>query len=302
MDNVRPEETEYQFVTSPSGEALVRNVHVRRSERIRNYPHRYNPVFRAAREWNNDAIASIVYIIQDRDLNSNVDTDDIQSLLDEWYEEDLMYTPKKFHMRESYVLNTQSHDHHTPTYMEALSGESSEEYFKAMYYEIKSLMIRGTWDIVSRKSVADHDVLPGTLSLKFKRKPDCTIRKFKVRYCVRGDIQKIMPPKPLKLYYPVVQWATVKLMLILQCIIGLQSQSIEFTNAFAQADIPSGEPVFIELPRDFKSDGEQGDVVLRLKKSLYGQAKVACLWYEKLRFCFRARSRDDQGGSLTVHV
>ena len=70
MDNVRPEETEYQFVTSPSGEALVRNVHVRRSERIRNYPHRYNPVFRAAREWNNDAIASIVYIIQDRDLNS----------------------------------------------------------------------------------------------------------------------------------------------------------------------------------------------------------------------------------------
>ena len=25
-------------------------------------------------------------------------------------------------------------------------------------------------------------------------------------------------------------------------------------NAFAQADIPSGEPVFIELPRDLKSD------------------------------------------------
>ena len=36
-------------------------------------------------------------------------------------------------------------------------------------------------------------------------------------------------------------------MLILQCILGLQSQSIDFTNAIAQADIPSGEPVFIEL-------------------------------------------------------
>ena len=71
-------------------------------------------------------------------------------------------------------------------------------------------------------------------------------------------------------------------MLILQCILCLQSQSIDFTNAFAQADIPSEEAVFIELLRDFKSDGGQYDVVLKLKKILYGQAEAACLWYEKL--------------------
>ena len=34
-------------------------------------------------------------------------------------------------------------------------------------------------------------------------------------------------------------------------------------NAFAQADITSGETVFIELLRDFNSDGEQGDVWYR---------------------------------------
>ena len=72
-------------------------------------------------------------------------------------------------------------------------------------------------------------------------------------------------------------------MLILQCIIGLESQSIEFTNAFAQTDITSRESVFIELPRDFKSDGGQGDVVLILKKSLYGQSEAAHLRYEKFR-------------------
>ena len=75
----------------------------------------------------------------------------------------------------------------------------------------------------------------------------------------------------------------MRLMLILQCIIGLLSKSIDFTNAFAQADIPSGEPVFIEIPLDFKSDAGQDDVVLKLKKSLYGQAEAARLWYEKLR-------------------
>ena len=93
-----------------------------------------------------------------------------------------------------------------------------------------------------------------------RKKPDWTIRKFKARYCVRGDIQKRLSPKPLNSYSPVVQWATVRLMLILQCILGLQSQSIDFTNSFAQADIPSGEPFFIELPRYFKSDGGQYDV------------------------------------------
>ena len=72
-------------------------------------------------------------------------------------------------------------------------------------------------------------------------------------------------------------------MLILQFILGLQSQSIDFTNAFAQADIPSGEPVFIELPRDLNIDGGQHNVVLKLNKSLYGQAEAARLWYEKLR-------------------
>ena len=65
----------------------------------------------------------------------------------------------------------------------------------------------------------------------------------------------------------------------LQCILGLQSQSIDFKNAFAQADIPSGKPVFIELPRYFKSDGGQHDTVIKLKKRLYGQAESACLWY-----------------------
>ena len=72
-------------------------------------------------------------------------------------------------------------------------------------------------------------------------------------------------------------------MFILRCILGLKSRSIDFTNDFAQAYIPSGEPVFIELPMDFKSDGGQHDVVLKLKKSLYGQAKAARLWYEKLQ-------------------
>ena len=102
-------------------------------------------------------------------------------------------------------------------------------------------------------------------------------------YSVRGVVQNILSLEPLNLYYPVVQWYTVGLIFILQFIIGLQSQSIGFINDFAQEDIPSGETVFIGITRDFKSGGVQCDVVLRLNKSLYSQAKATHLWYEKFR-------------------
>ena len=49
-------------------------------------------------------------MIQDRDYDSNVDTDDILLLLAEWDVE-----------REFYDIKTQSHDPDTPTYMEVLS-------------------------------------------------------------------------------------------------------------------------------------------------------------------------------------
>ena len=99
MDNVCPYWNENQYVTSSSGEALGRNDHVRRSERIRNSPQRYNPGFGAAREWKNDAVASIVYMTKNGYFDSNVDTDDILSLLVEWDAEDCMDMPSTFHMR-----------------------------------------------------------------------------------------------------------------------------------------------------------------------------------------------------------
>ena len=95
-------------------------------------------------------------------------------------------------------------------------------------------MIRDTWEIVlRRKSISDQNMHPGTWSFNFKRETDWKIRKFKARYFVRGDAQKRLSPEPPNSYYPVVQWATVRLMLILQCIIGLQSQIIDFKNSFA---------------------------------------------------------------------
>ena len=64
------------------------------------------------------------------------------------------------------VLKSQRHDPDIPNYMEALSGENTDKYFKAMCDEIQGLMRRDTWEIISRKSVADQNLIPETWSFK----------------------------------------------------------------------------------------------------------------------------------------
>ena len=136
------------------------------SERIRKYQQRYDPVFRAAREWKNDDVASIVYMIIDGVLNINVDTNHTLSLLDDWDAEDCMDIKSTFHKRKYYFLKSQIHNHDTPTDIETFSGENTEEYFKVMDDKTQSLIIRDTQDIFLRKLVADNNVLPGTWYFK----------------------------------------------------------------------------------------------------------------------------------------
>ena len=90
-------------------------------------------------------------------------------------------------------------------------------------------------------------------------------------------------------------------MLIFQCSLCLQSQGIELKNAFSQEDIPEGEQVFTEIPRDFKNDGGQYDVVFRLKKGVYDQSKAAHIWYELFGTFFRFKFWGNKCGYLPIH-
>ena len=57
----------------------------------------------------------------------------------EWHAEDYMDTPSTFHIRKYYVLKSQTHDPDTTKYMEALSRDNTDEYFKAMNKKFKIL-------------------------------------------------------------------------------------------------------------------------------------------------------------------
>ena len=104
------------------------------------------------------------------------------------------------------------------------------------------------------------NVLPSTWAFKCKRFPDGSARKLKGRLCVRGDRQ-IQDVDFHETWTPVVNWKTVRLMLILSQVLGLATQQDDYTTAFLHA--PIEEEVYVEMPRGFTKPGK----VLKLKRS-----------------------------------
>jgi hypothetical protein len=102
-------------------------------------------------------------------------------------------------------------------------------------------------------------------SFKRKRYPDGTLNKHKACLCAHGGMQT-WGQNYWEMYAPVLNWASVQLILALAKIHSLSSKSTDFMLAFPQADLKI--PVHMELPIGF--DPPEGEYpksyVLRLKK------------------------------------
>ena len=175
------------------------------------------------------------------------------------------------------ILAAQANSADNPTWNEAMSGPDKDGYWKAMELEVDTLeQTQDTWDIVDRKDWMN--VLPSTWAFKCKRYPDGSVRKLKARFCARGDKQ-IEGVDYFDTFAPVVNWTTVRLMLILSLILNLSTAQVDYTAAFVHAPIDKNPEwdnmteeereksgVYVQMPRGFTQPGK----VLKLKKSLYG--------------------------------
>ncbi len=149
-----------------------------------------------------------------------------------------------------------------PNWKQAMNGPFSAEYWKAAVKEFDTLQGMDAWDIVDRTD--DMNVIDSIWAFKCKRYPDGLIKKFKARFCARGD-QQLEGIDFFETYAPVVQWTTVRLLLILEILLNLKSKQGDVTAAFLHAPLED-EKVFVEMPLGFKEPGK----VLSLKRSLYG--------------------------------
>ena len=69
-----------------------------------------------------------------------------------------------------------------------------------------------------------------------KRFPGGLIKKFKARFCARGD-QQLEGVDFFETYAPVVQRTTVRMVLILENLLKLKSKQGDVTAAFLHADL-----------------------------------------------------------------
>ena len=192
----------------------------------------------------------------------------------------------------AYAAKAKFNDPDQPSYHQAMNGEHASEYVEAMKKEIKQLCRQNTWTVIPRVDIPlakhsttgkleKHSVLKGTWAFKLKRLPDGKPLKFKSRFCCRGDMQK-EGVDYFETYAPVVQWSTIRLLLTLTLANDWTTRQVDYTNAFAQADL--NEQVYVEPPRGFLPKHKRGtDSVLHLNKSLYGLRQAPRTFYEKLR-------------------
>ena len=89
------------------------------------------------------------------------------------------------------VAKSGTNDADLPSLLEALSGPYKNEWREAMSDEIKALMDRNTWTVINKSQLPlNVRVVPSTWAFRIKRYPNGDFRKFKARFCVRGDLQK----------------------------------------------------------------------------------------------------------------
>ena len=177
-----------------------------------------------------------------------------------------------------------------PNWWQAMNGPFADDFWKAAVTEIETLEGMGAWDIVDRQP--EMNVIDSTWAFKLKRYPDGLVKKFKARFCARGD-QQIEGIDFFETYAPVVQWTTVRLMLILEVLLDLKSKQGDVTAAFLHADLEENKEVYVNMPRGFEKTGK----VLKLRKTLYGlRQSPRAFWkymVEKMEKCNMPQSSLD---------
>jgi hypothetical protein len=146
----------------------------------------------------------------------------------------------------AFAAKSSSNSEDNPTYDEAMQGIYKHEYIEAAKVELHTLQNDlDCWELVPR--TPEMNVLPSTWAFKCKRFPDGRVKKFKARFCARGDCQK-EGIDYFETWSPVVQWTTVRIMLIFSCLLRLKSVQADITAAFVHAQLPPSEQVYVHQP------------------------------------------------------
>ena len=118
-------------------------------------------------------------------------------------------------------------------------------------------------------------------SFKRKRYPDGTLNKHKSRFCAHGG-QHQWGINYWETYAPVVNWVSVRFLLIISELAGLETQALDFVLAFPQAKLYV--PVYMKIPPGIDIENvSKYEYLISLKSSLYEHKQSSANWYDCLK-------------------
>ena len=166
-------------------------------------------------------------------------------------------------------LNADNH----PSFKEILCLDKGlcDEWFDATDKELQDLFKSRSFEFVSQDEVLKQgkEIVPMTWAFCKKHHPSGKVYCFKVRVCMRRDLQRENCANNNVSFVPVVERTTIRMLFLLSIIEEWSMASIDFKNAFAQATLR--KPIHLELlPGYVQANPGAKDRVMKIKKSLYG--------------------------------
>jgi hypothetical protein len=157
-----------------------------------------------------------------------------------------------------------------------------KDFHKAMLKEVDDFNRQGHWRLVEHADIdrqKPYDIVSAIWSFKRKRTAAGELLKHKARLCAHGGEQR-HDVTYWDTYAPVVNWFTLRTLLILSVTQGWEARSIDFVLAYPQADIKTN--VYMKLPFGFEVK-QPGKWYLKLEKNVYGLKDAGRTWHEHLQ-------------------
>jgi len=165
------------------------------------------------------------------------------------------------------------------TVQEAINHPTrGKQWEKAIREEYDSLIKNHTWDLVRRPP--GRMIITNKFAFKHKKNEIARIVRLKARLVARGFSQ-IYGIDYLDTYAPVVKLASIRILLAIAAINGLEIHQMDVVTAFLAGNLE--EEIFMEQPEGFEIGSKEDDLVCRLRKSIYGLKQAPRVWNQRIR-------------------
>ena len=159
-----------------------------------------------------------------------------------------------------------------------LSQVDQKPWRKAMESEIQSLEDRGTFEVIQRSDLTEHQQLLDTTWV-FTTKEHQNETICKARLCIRGDKEQEMQSLE-EIFSTVARTENIRLLLTIIATLNWEFAICDVKNAFVNATLKRA--VFIKIPYGYPGNLDRDTQALKVSQALYGLRRSPNEWNNKL--------------------